>query len=85
MIITTVPTTTLRNAEAWLALLAPRADLAPIRLPTRVDAATPKVRTMSNEYKPKGSNKNQPMPNGMVFRTKGEHNEPAGSDTMTRL
>lgn len=80
-----MPTTTLRNAEAWLALLAPRADLAPIRLPTRVDAATPKVRTMSNKLRSKGSNKLQPMPNGMVFRTKGGQNELASSDTMTRL
>ena len=40
-IMTTAPTTTLRRAEAWLARLAASADRAPMRFPTRADAATP--------------------------------------------
>jgi hypothetical protein len=39
--ITTKPTITLRNAETWLARLADIAERNPIKLPTRVDAATP--------------------------------------------
>ena len=35
------PTRTLKNAAAWLARWAPRADRAPIRFPTRAEAATP--------------------------------------------
>jgi hypothetical protein len=39
--ITTAPTTTLSNAEAWAAAFAPDGDREPIKFPTRVDAATP--------------------------------------------
>ena len=39
--ITITPTMTLNKADAWAAAFAPEGDREPIKLPTRVDAATP--------------------------------------------
>ena len=40
---TIVPMIILRIAEAWLACFANTAERKPIKLPTRVDAATPGI------------------------------------------
>lgn len=39
--IITMPTMTLSKADAWAAAFAPEGDREPMKLPTRVDAATP--------------------------------------------
>jgi len=39
--ITIMPTMTLSKADAWAAAFAPEEDREPMKLPTRVDAATP--------------------------------------------
>lgn len=67
-IMTINPTTTLRKADAWLARMASTDNRAPIRLPTRVDAATPEEQ--SQQLPAQVSERSSPIPKGIVFRTR---------------
>ena len=52
---TIAPTTTLSSADAWLARFAALGRRAPMRLPTRAEAATP-VRICGNERRSTADN-----------------------------